>query len=292
MATVYIAETGDDSTGDGTQDNPYLTLSKANTESDVGDTILIMNGTYTVTSNNYNMTANRIYTGESIGGAILDGGNSNPAIAIGNINWEVTINNITFQNFIRSSGSTPHTIQVDTGTTHYAILNNCIIRNITIFSTSSGHSQAAVFTNGAGGRTQLELNGCLFDTIDAYPGSAQNRSIIQLYSSSNLKINACTFYLKETDNITVQSIIGRFSHNLDILEVKNSILYADASLSIGLVSATELTGNSGYNCRYNVGYSFSHDGDITLDPKFIDAPNGDFRLQTNSPCLGTGNPAV
>ena len=45
MATVYIAETGDDSTGDGTETNPWATISKANTETVDGDTI-IASGTF------------------------------------------------------------------------------------------------------------------------------------------------------------------------------------------------------------------------------------------------------
>ena len=46
MATYYISTTGNDSTGDGSQGNPYLTLAQAVSVASNGDTIKVETGTY------------------------------------------------------------------------------------------------------------------------------------------------------------------------------------------------------------------------------------------------------
>ena len=48
MADIYIAPTGNDTTGDGSTGNPYLTLAKAVTMASASDTIKVKEGTYTV----------------------------------------------------------------------------------------------------------------------------------------------------------------------------------------------------------------------------------------------------
>jgi len=42
-----------------------------------------------------------------------------------------------------------------------------------------------------------------------------------------------------------------------------------------------------YSCIQN--WTGGGTGNTTLDPKFVDAPNGDFHLQSNSPCINSGN---
>jgi hypothetical protein len=49
----------------------------------------------------------------------------------------------------------------------------------------------------------------------------------------------------------------------------------------------------GWNCFYNNGTNWTlRDGDIVADPQFMDAPNGDFRLKSTSPCLNAGMPTL
>jgi hypothetical protein len=49
--------------------------------------------------------------------------------------------------------------------------------------------------------------------------------------------------------------------------------------------------DGGYNCLYNNSAGWTlRTGDITTDPLFVDAPNGDFRLKPASPCINTGKP--
>lgn len=46
MATIFVSKTGNDSTGTGSQGNPYLTIGKANTVATTSDMIRIRGGTY------------------------------------------------------------------------------------------------------------------------------------------------------------------------------------------------------------------------------------------------------
>jgi hypothetical protein len=55
MADVYVAPTGNDSTGNGTSGNPYATPGKAGGSHSGGDRILIKAGTYTLTSTTSNV---------------------------------------------------------------------------------------------------------------------------------------------------------------------------------------------------------------------------------------------
>jgi nitrous oxidase accessory protein NosD len=49
MAIIYVSTTGNDSTGDGSQETPYLTVAKGITMATAGDTISVGTGTYTET---------------------------------------------------------------------------------------------------------------------------------------------------------------------------------------------------------------------------------------------------
>src|SRR5260221_4071256 len=56
MATTrYISPTGNDTTGDGTQGNPYLTMTKADSVSSNGDTVIALSGTYTLPAGGWKM---------------------------------------------------------------------------------------------------------------------------------------------------------------------------------------------------------------------------------------------
>ena len=50
MANIFVATTGNDSTGDGSSGNPYLTVGKAFSVMAAGDVIRVKVGTYTITS--------------------------------------------------------------------------------------------------------------------------------------------------------------------------------------------------------------------------------------------------
>lgn len=70
MATIYVKTTGNDSTGDGSSGNPYLSPGKAASVMAAGDTIDVSAGTYVITSASTNVA----------GGCINDTRNSSGVI--------------------------------------------------------------------------------------------------------------------------------------------------------------------------------------------------------------------
>ena len=79
MATYYInADTGNDSTGDGSSGSPWLLLSKAHTEAASGDTIICQDSTATYAFTNQIFTKDLTVEGEQVdaSGAVFDGNNA------------------------------------------------------------------------------------------------------------------------------------------------------------------------------------------------------------------------
>ena len=58
---IYISQTGSDTTGDGSQNNPYQTIVKAINDVQAAGTVYITDGTYTGTGN-YGITINKDLT--------------------------------------------------------------------------------------------------------------------------------------------------------------------------------------------------------------------------------------
>ena len=66
----------------------------------------------------------------------------------------------------------------------------------------------------------------------------------------------------------------------DIALIQGNEIYNYSSSAIPLVT---------YSC---VQGGYSGTGNISDDPLFVDADNGDFSLQSGSPCIDTGTPDV
>jgi len=98
MDTVYVATTGNDTTGDGTQANPYQTIAKGITEVNPDGTVNVADGTYyehLVIDKNLNLV------GQSQENTILDGSNTGRPLTI-NTGATVNISLFTIQNGVSS----------------------------------------------------------------------------------------------------------------------------------------------------------------------------------------------
>jgi len=66
MSDIFVATTGNDTTGDGSVGNPFLTVDKAQTVGIDNDVIKIQNGTYD--EGNLKVNVNKTLTVESVSG--------------------------------------------------------------------------------------------------------------------------------------------------------------------------------------------------------------------------------
>jgi hypothetical protein len=93
------------------------------------------------------------------------------------------------------------------------------------------------------------------------------------------------------NNIIYEGSGGNITTGI-LLNTKYSAVYNNIIVGC-TTSINENTGGSagGYNCLYNNGANWTlRYGDITTNPQFVDATNGDFRLKPTSPCINTGKP--
>lgn len=273
MATYYInADTGNDTTGDGSQGNPWLTIVNAVNNSTDGDTIFCQNST-----NHYLWVAkvigNRIIQGESTSGVVFDG----QLTTMGD-GWRIdstTINNCTFTKLRNAS-------QQDGGfsklSTQPAEFNNCIFYD----NYSSNNLGGAPFwlSTPAGNPSYITFNSCLFYDLD-------NRTFVHGGSYENyLNINNCIFHF---DNIAspATELVGGYGGSGATLTIKNTIFLNTQGNIITLKSGVTTLS---YCCLSGSFTNYTDSGNnlFNTDPLFIDSANRNYNLSPSSPCIDAG----
>jgi hypothetical protein len=79
----------------------------------------------------------------------------------------------------------------------------------------------------------------------------------------------------------------RYAVDGNKIAIKNSILYFNGQL----VDSAQISGGDINVTFSDVQGVFDGDGNIDVDPLFVDADNGDYRLRTDSPCIDAGDPS-
>ena len=280
-ATWYISPTGDDGTGDGSQGNPWQTISMANTSSAGGDTIRCLVGTYTTwSSESFNHALTIMSDNGDPTTTIFDGG----AAALFWYNAaDLTINGLGFQNAAGASLIPIFRVLEADGAN--AVLQNCIFNGLTADSNEGGIFGCYSVLTGTVVITCL-IQGCLFNNCvstiignatTGICGTTRDGIVINFYNN--------TVYSNSAGNITL--------HPFDLgstttLNLKNNIFY-NANGSAKAWDASTGATTAGSNNDY-LGYSGtpSLTGDISADPLFVDASGGNFALRPASPCIDAG----
>lgn len=271
MATYYISPSGNDTTGTGAIGAPWLTFAKFLAASASGDTCIARAGTYTLSSFSIANRTLQAYTNETV---IFDGGGARVSVLI---SGTVTLQDIRFQNALGPSGSGSGFFQIVAANT-VLTFTRCRFKTITIDSTNTQ------FLRNYPNNCTYTVEGCEFNDVIVSGGASD---FFQPAVTTNVvAFRNNSFYFKNlgtnTNVVNGSSGVGSLSWLNNI--VKNGSAYAVTVLAN--CSGYTITPNN--NCSNNATLGASGTGNITSDPLFIDAANGNFRLRPTSPCLNAG----
>lgn len=280
MATKYInADTGNDTTGNGTSSLPYLTLAKGLATTSAGDTIYCQNSTATYAFENATYT-NKTIRGESTTGVVFDGGGASKSWTSGT--GTASVSTLTIQNL--SNIDFINVIALSTGSVQTLTVSNIIFKDITVVT---GYGCLIGNNAWSAGLLDITINSCVFNNIaQTYAGGYYGLiSLIDPDPASIVRMNNCTYFNNRANNAATSVFTGRA--NTFTVRVKNSI-FRNSSTSMRIFNyPVNLTMT---NCCYNG--TWTNTGTltncITTNPLSIDENNGNFRLRPTSPCIGTG----
>ncbi|MBQ2654221.1 MAG: Ig-like domain repeat protein [Methanobrevibacter sp.] len=228
--SIYVSLEGNDDTGEGTEANPYQSVSKAvdNYDSSKNSNIFIKNGTYTF---NGKVTINKAVTiiGESNTGVILDGNYTSAIFEVDARGANVQLSGLTFINgYSDRSSYYSGAAAIDVSSVNNFIVDNCIFENnnggavtadgnnvlikdsIFINNTNNGWGRDGGAISSGGRNTILNITNCQFINNSAYGGAAVSISNKRVESY----ISGSTFI---ENNATIGSAIYAYNGNSILL---------------------------------------------------------------------------
>jgi len=294
MANYYISPTGNDSTGDGTSGNPRATITGAVADSNEGDTIICMDGTYTHADNFRVDVGARNVKAENNELAIFD--NENVLIFQNGVSdhiWKFgdgsTIIGIKFYRIPIKKYSYGGSAIVAPNANNVTLnVTNCIFEECG----AGGISNVAggvISTIGKQGCT-LNIDSNLFLWIN----SASDANFVfnnisgGVLNTANFTNN--TFYFKakpaEYGDFSIMAGDDRATHAE--FTWTNNIFHNETTSIAWYYSAFSAYHTYNYNCAYgNFTNLVAGTGNITSDPLFVDSANDNFNLRPSSPCFDT-----
>lgn len=289
--TYYLnADSGNDTTGNGSASLPWLTTTKAHTSATSGDVIVLQSATNVYTFPSITFGKSLRFIAED-GGAILDGTAGASAWTTGI--YSLTLENLIFQN-------------VTTNALGMFYLSGTATRSITVKASvfrdiilGANNNNAALFTGLApvSKITQsVDLIGCAFENITT-PYSGIDTQIATIANNSNPNGSEINFRMKNCSVVLpaatyqLKNIVQLvYPAAGDELTMDNVIL---DNLSGGTVNFARYYGSSAstynrvdHSCFHNitgVPDAFTNGiGNTTSAPSYVDVASGDYRLQPDS----------
>ena len=281
---------GDNANGGTSNTDAWLTTDYANNNSSDGDTIILVDGTFTPTAQYYHyFVENRTYRPETFMGLTINGslksGIDNwdflSRIYVSASNADCTIENIHFKDFT-DGRSASGVIGVTATGAGKAIFNGCRFERM----------QHAAWNNTGGlcvgGHTQF--NGCLFkDWLSEQHATYKGYNRALFYLGSQLDFTNCTFY-KENVEVYYLTTEAIFSVGVGTtLNVERCIMYNNSGVNTNKYYYTD-TGTETVTNSDNYNFAATKptagiNGNIEADPLMVDEDNGCYELRPGSPCF-------
>ncbi|HJN68914.1 MAG TPA: DUF1565 domain-containing protein, partial [Candidatus Marinimicrobia bacterium] len=298
--TWYITESGNDTTATGASDDPFRSIQSGINFSSGGDSVTVAAGTYV---ENINFRGRNIrVAGADREKTIIDGNQSGSVVTFENgEDSTAVLKGFTLTNgsnysggglFLQGSNTRPKLIDLiiennftsGLGGGIYLwhatpIISNVIIRNN--------------FANQGGGIFGGHLDGS-FSNIEISNNTANSYGGIEVNHTTSLTLVNVTI----SGNLSVYN--GSNSFGGSTVNIINSIIWNNEN--------EEILFSSEYDSSHiNISYSTIQfgqdsivtnengtltwgDGNIDVDPLFVDADNDDFNLTADSPCIDAGHP--
>lgn len=274
MATVYLDPVlGDDSrTYAQAQDSatPWATISKGIGSSNTGDTIILLDGTYTSIGGPFAVTS-RTLRAANRGAAIITAAFNSSTLPI-YLYWFSCTNTYTLTlsglKFLNCTGANAVSL-VQGVYGGQIIVENCIFENLDASGNTGGlylaMSSNVIFRN---------------NLVNGFKEGANER--LFRCDSGTLDIYNCTLY-----TASLAANMYFLGNNAGTITVKNCIVQNAASPQSVIWKSGSGTINVGADtCLRNI--SSPPAGVLRSDPKFIDPASGRFRLRQDSPLLNAG----
>ncbi len=319
-----VSVAGNDTTGDGSPENPFRTIQYGIDTSLHGDTVLVQNGTYiesiNLTVKKIVLASNYIYSGDplDIQNTTVDGNSSYRTLRLWLCDSTVVITGLTFRN-AEGSGIICYysdaTIvnNIITGNSAYSgggiscgwfskprITNNIISGNS---ATSGGgifcYNSGPVIENNIISENSADFGGGIRCYTSSYPtirnniihdNSAEYGGGIYCYGSSPLILNNTI-----SENSAEIGGGGIYSSRSSPV-ITNTIFWDDSSQNGPEIYINRGSPVFSY-CDIQGGWE--GEGNIDIDPLFRDPENGDFHLMStecgdpyDSPCIDAGDPSI
>ena len=305
--------------------NDFASIQEAIDASSIGDTVIVNSGTYYENDINFNGKEIVLISLDGAENTIIDGsGNGRIFDVTQGESFETQIIGFTIQNGNHSTGSAIRIINDS-----YLTVKNCIIQNnnapgiwtraaVTIgheynngphtpaaarfyntsFVNNSGYYGAAVF-NEEIGEHKSEFIECLFEGNSGFHGAA-------IFGTRNAIIKNSIFFNNHSNgpsNAIIQNEGGNpeisnsvFYNNTSYILARNSSSFTQIKNCIsvnnyGFINLDETELNQIQVSYSNIEGGYEGEGNIDLDPLFVNPNEGDFTLQANSPCIDAGAPS-
>ena len=299
--------------------NYYLTIQEAVRASNPGDTIIVASGVHRLYSGNIKIT-NKDLTLKSESGAektIIEGRGNSPVISI------VEHSHAVIDGFTITSVNDPDAKAFRGGGIYCApssspiIINNVVTENNAVFGGGifCDHSSSPTITNNVISKNNaIEFGGGIF-SYRASPNIVNNSivgnevpnaggGIFCGRDSSRISNNiiwknkaksgggisgdrsSCTI-INDTITRNAATYGGGIFFDGGSMRIINTILWENED---DLYSALFTPASRPDHSDVGDGDFRGVNGNISMDPLFMNPENGDFRLHPNSPCIDAGNP--
>lgn len=325
MADIYVATTGNDTTGVGSEANPYATPGKAAGVAVENDVIYVKSGTYTITTSTANIAAGRVEltlgvrmegyntTAGDLGTAPVLSAGAVGTISIFKTNGAFNKTN-AFVNLKADGNSQTSTIGFEiNGTTagqvsgfaHYCQAVNCTTRGFYLGNLTFCSAEAcAVGFYQFQAAVACRASDCTSHGFDLIGSTTQNRSIVGCLADGNGGSGFRTYFTTSVVNCTAHgNTSDGFNHEFDNIVYANCLATSNGGYGFNanntarpaaIIKCAGLSNTSGntHSADAFLSYGFVS---LTADP-YTNAAVEDFSLNNTAgggaACRAAGIPGA